>query len=281
MEKNLEEITEETIQLISHTLEALNKTYGLNVKIRYKEKTLLPEIDRYHQIIRFNRQFLPWLALWQIRNFTLTSDYYVAYKSFAYKYYAKAENKLSIIESNLQKLIEKNTNIKNESHNPVISYDQLLKYQVLFSIFHEYAHLLFSRDEKIREEKVGTLKTEILSNINKKRSLRTVYNQLIQEHLKGTPWLYNTFCKLIWFPIVVLRTHSISNKQNELYQDEKKVEEIACDIWAFEKLISILDFTGYSLEKPSEILTHITKVMYYLDITYCNASAQLGKKRQS
>ena len=267
--KTLQTITEETIQLISHTLEDLNKIHGLNVKIQYKEKSLNPEIKTYQQRIFLNKQFLPWLAVWQIKDWNLCCELFLIYECFNNNMYAETEDLLSIAEENINDLIRKQRKLCAKETN--INYELILKYQVLFAILHEYAHADVYYNNREVIDKFQEIELNYLQNLKNKHIKNIFIDKRFFAELKGMPWrqkICDLLLFLLYIPFFPFLNKCYINERIKMAdgkEGKKREEEVIVDTFALLDMINFIDYNKYSESDKILLLGYISKVLLYLD----------------
>ena len=268
MLKPLDKEQNEIIQFMSNMIENLNKEHNLKVRVAINDEEILPSVSKPYQIILFNKHFLPWIALWQIRDFDLYCALFLTYRYFCCNEYLETEKWLELSEKILKNLIKNKKSIQEETKHHAIDYELILKYQALFSVLHEYAHILFYKDKEYRKEFVGGLKDQLIYsfNLNSTKNIEDIDKELEKIHLiKERPWNQEAF------DVLLSESHNHLNQILEdtknLSEDEQKIEEIASDVDALFKLMSIFDDNGYSPEEQTILLLYIAKILYCLEMT--------------
>lgn len=257
--------------MITHALNVLNQKYGLEVKIdEVEDSKLLPKVNKRMMSIRFNFRLLPLFILYRMGNADLVVKYFLTHKYMSYGMYSVAEHWLERTEVKIKKVKAKNEGLfqnligwaksLNQSHleDFNMQQDEMLMYQQLFVLLHEYSHVLFYHKEEYRIDYFNRIR-ESLQDFEDGRDKS---DSILKEISKELPWGTRSFLmENIGYGFVARNLDLIK----EVSADDRKVEELACDLHAWHILASILHYGGYSLEEQEVVFTNAIEALYYLE----------------
>ena len=257
--------------MITHTLNMLNKKYGLDVKIeKVSDSKILPQINKHMLTIRFNIRLLPLFVLYKMGNADLVIKYFLSHKYMAYSMYDKAEYWIERTETKAQKVLSKKAGILHaitDWSNSLNSHifkdykmkeDEVLMYQILFVFLHEYSHGLFFK----KEDSKNIYFSKIKESIEEMEGGRDKEDDILRIISKELPWGMRSFLMdHIGYGYVKRNLDLISN----VLSDNRKIEEFACDLHAWHILATILHYGGYSLDEQEVVFTNAIEALYYLE----------------
>lgn len=257
--------------MITHALNVLNQKYGLEVKIdEVEDSKLLPKVNKRMMSIRFNFRLLPLFILYRMRNADLVMKYFLTHKYMSYGMYSDAEHWLERTEVKIKKVKAKNEGLfynfigwaksLNQSHLEDFNkqQDEMLMYQQLFVLLHEYSHVLFYHKEEYRIDYFNRIR-ESLQDFEDGRDKR---DSILKEIFYELPWGARSFLmENIGYGFVTRNLDLIK----EVSADDRKVEELACDLYAWHILASMLHYGGYSLDEQAVVFTNAIEALYYLE----------------
>lgn len=257
--------------VIAHSLNVLNQKYGLDVKIdKVEDSKLLPNVNKRMMIMRFNIRLLPLFMLYRMGNADIVVKYFLTHKYMSYSMYSEAEHWLKRTEVKFKKVKAKNEGLLhnligsakslNQSHLEDFNMQlaEILMYQQLFVLLHEYSHVLFHHKEECRKDYFNRIR----ESLEEFEDGRDKSNSILKEISKELPWGTRSFLMdNIGYGFVARNLELIKY----LSEDNRKVEEFACDLHAWHILASILHYGGYSLEEQEVVFTNAIEALYYLE----------------
>ena len=257
--------------VIAHSLNVLNQKYGLDVKIdKVEDSKLLPNVNKRMMIMRFNIRLLPLFMLYRMGNADLVVNYFLTHKYLSYGMYGEAKHWLERTEVKAKNVKAKNDGLlhkligwakslnQSQLEDFNMQQDEILMFQQLFVILHEYSHVLFYHKEEYRIDYFNRIR-ESLQDFEDGRDKR---DSILKEISKELPWGTRSFLmENIGYGFVARNLDLIK----EVSADDRKVEEFACDLHAWHILASILHYGGYSLEEQEVVFTNAIEALYYLE----------------
>lgn len=257
--------------MIDYTLNVLNQKYGLEVKIeKVEDSILLPKVNKRMMSIRFNIRLLPLFMLYRMGNADLVIKYFLTHKYMSYNMYCEAEHWLERTEIKTKKVKAKNeehlrniigwaTSLGQRQLDAVkMQQDEILMYQQLFVILHEYSHVLFHHKEDYKQDYYNRIR-ESLADFEEGRDKS---DSILKEISKELHWGMRSFLlEHIGYGFVSRNLALIK----DVSADNRKIEEFACDLHAWHILASILHYGGYSLDEQVVVFTNAIEALYYLE----------------
>ncbi len=250
--------------LLSYTINILNQKYGLDIKIDIvQDSKILPHIKKRIMSINYNIRLATLFALYNFGNAELIIKYYLTHKFLSYNLYDEAENWLRQTISKSNKiLIKSKVNSTSFFHKNIYRYninkDEILKFQQLFVLLHEYSHGLFYQKEDIRNYYFDIIK----NSLNELESAKNDKEGVLSAISKELHWGSRSFLmEVIGYGFVNRNLDLIPS----IYNDIRKIEEFACDLHAWNVLISILHYGGFSLKEQIVMFTKAIEALYYLE----------------
>ncbi len=230
-------------EFYSFCVSVLNQRYGIDVGLDVAEgSNLLPSIDKYSLSIKFNYRLACLFRLFQAGNPDLIIKYFMMHKYMAYNMYDKAEKWIFEFGKSIGKCTRTN--------------DDSITYQILFVLLHEYSHGLFSKNE----ERKNTYFNQVRKNIS---DLQKADSDNVRKAItKEFPWILRCIIRILGNDEMIWKNHG---HLNEILINEKKTEEFACDLHAWNVLMEILHHGGYSLKESAAISHYAVEALYYLE----------------
>lgn len=256
--------------MIIYILNILNQKYGLDIKVeKVNDSKILPRIDKQIMTIKFNIRLRSLFVLHKIGNADLIIKYFLAHKYMSYGMYDKAEFWIEKFEIKAKKVVLKNNgliqniingsySLKKLSEDNRMKEDELLMYQLLFVFLHEYSHGLFCQKQEYKDDYFNRIK-DSLEGFKDYRNNEDDMLNLISHEL---PWGMRSFLmEHIGYGYINRKLDLIKNVQS----DNRKIEEFACDLHAWNILATILHYGGYSLDEQIVVFVDAIESLYYLE----------------
>lgn len=230
-------------ELYDICLSALNQRYGIDIGLNNTEDSnLLPIIDKRNLTIKFNYRLGCLFRLYQTNDANLIIKYFMMHKYMAYNIYDKAEKWISEFGKSIGKYAER--------------IDDSVTYQILFALLHEYSHGLFSENEECRNTYFNLVKQNITDL--QKADRDEVWKAISKE----APRMLRCLIRILGYNEIMKRNFS---HLNDILVNEKKIEEFACDLHAWNVLMEILHHAGYSLIECVDISRYAVEALYYIE----------------
>jgi hypothetical protein len=259
----------ESKELITCTLNSLNQKYGLDVKIEnVNDSVILPKVNKRSMTIRNNNRLLSLFVLYQMGNADLVIKYFVMHKYLSYNMYDEALYWLGRTETKAKKVIEKRQNALGQHLTLIVSIrnlfsrkshlkdSEILLMQHLFVLLHEYGHVLFYKEKELKNDYFKQVR-DILAEFEKSDE-----KGVMREISKEITWGCRSFLfQEIGYGFINRNIGMIG----QIAEDERKIEEFACDLHAWHVLASILHYGGYSLIEQVDAFTNVIESLYYLE----------------
>lgn len=221
----------------------LNQRYGIDVGLDVVEgSNLLPSIDKYNLSIKFNYRLACLFSLFQAGNPDLIIKYFMMHKYMAYNIYDKAEKWMFEFGKSVGECTRPN--------------DDSITYQILFVLLHEYSHGLFSKNEERRSTYFNQVRKNI-SELQKSDS-----GDVRKAITKEVPCILRCIIRILGYDEMIRKN---LDHLNEILINEKKTEEFACDLHAWNVLMEFLHHGGYSLKESAAISRYAVEALYYLE----------------
>lgn len=216
-------------------LEILSEKYQYNTSINYSDELFfLPYINK--NVINWPKRIRFLFFLQELSNLdpskkstTHFIEYYLAIKLTSYNYYSKAELLLEKLLKDLNGLENK----KVQTCFP-LNVEEYLSFQCLFLFLHEFFHGLFGNQRSFCISAINQMKEMLEEIFNNRTIIRKLFTRLLS--LMGTNF-------------------------GTLINDKRKIEEFACDLYAWRTLVQIFVNGGFS---DNELLIMCTSCIFTL-----------------
>ena len=230
-------------ELYGICVSVLNQRYGIDVGLDVVEgSNLLPSIDKYNLSIKFNYRLACLFRLFQAGNPDLIIKYFMMHKYMAYNMYDKAEKWIFEFGKSVGECPRPN--------------DDSITYQILFVLLHEYSHGLFSKNEERRSTYCNQVR-KYISELQKSDS-----GDVRKTIIKEVPCILRCIIRILGYDEMIRKNLA---HLNEILINEKKTEEFACDLHAWDVLMEFLHHGGYSLKESAVISRYAVEALYYLE----------------
>ena len=250
-----------TVELL---IGSLNQRYGLDVHLDLvADSRLLPKANKPKMTIRCNYRLMLLFKLYHMGNADLLVKYFLTHKFMSYHLYDRAEYWLeqtwvaasqAIGSGGFKSILSAIRNSVLNVYNGVnVCQDDILLFQLLFVVLHEYSHCAFYRRDDLKNEHFDRVR-EINSEVRHHMSEAKPSDKM--------PW---------WMGLLTMNQMGrdfishVLDLNEAAVSDDRKTEEFACDLHAWRVLATVLHYDGRSVDEQILFFTAMVESLYCLE----------------